>query len=103
MGGPTGIPPASFTATLDGIGPVGDGAHASHEFLFVDKQVERCALLARFPSPRSVTRPSSLVGTEGDLTFRPFSSHEGLRGVRRVPGGRSGARVFRKRSLPPFS
>jgi hypothetical protein len=26
---------------------VGDGAHASHEFLYVDRQAERCALLAR--------------------------------------------------------
>ncbi len=47
-GGSDGNTTSQFTATLDGIGPVGDGAHASHEFLFVDKQVERCALLARF-------------------------------------------------------
>ena len=26
-----------FTATLDGLGPVGDGAHATHEFLFLDE------------------------------------------------------------------
>jgi glutamate carboxypeptidase len=47
-GGSDGNTTSQFTATLDGIGPVGDGAHAPHEFLFVDKQVERCALLARF-------------------------------------------------------
>ena len=35
-----------FTATLDGLGAVGDGAHASHEFVYVDRMVERCALLA---------------------------------------------------------
>ena len=35
-----------FTATLDGLGAVGDGAHARHEFVFADKLVERCALLA---------------------------------------------------------
>ena len=46
-GGSDGNTTSQFTATLDGLGPVGDGAHASHEFLFVDKQVERCALLAR--------------------------------------------------------
>jgi glutamate carboxypeptidase len=46
-GGSDGNTTSQFTATLDGLGPVGDGAHAPHEFLFVDKQVERCALLAR--------------------------------------------------------
>jgi glutamate carboxypeptidase len=35
-----------FTATLDGLGAVGDGAHARHEFVYVDKMVERSALLA---------------------------------------------------------
>ena len=33
-----------FTATLDGLGAVGDGAHARHEFVFADKLVERSAL-----------------------------------------------------------
>jgi glutamate carboxypeptidase len=46
-GGSDGNTTSQFTATLDGLGPVGDGAHAPHEFLFVDRQVERCALLAR--------------------------------------------------------
>jgi len=46
-GGSDGNTTSQYTATLDGLGPVGDGAHASHEFLFVDKLVERCALLAR--------------------------------------------------------
>jgi glutamate carboxypeptidase len=35
-----------FTATLDGLGAVGDGAHARHEFIYYDKMVERSALLA---------------------------------------------------------
>jgi glutamate carboxypeptidase len=35
-----------LTATLDGLGAVGDGAHAPHEFVYVDRMVERCALLA---------------------------------------------------------
>ncbi len=34
-----------FTATLDGLGPVGDGAHAEHEFVYVDALIERAALL----------------------------------------------------------
>ena len=35
-----------FTATLDGLGAVGGGAHARHEFVYTDKMVERTALLA---------------------------------------------------------
>ncbi len=35
-----------YTATLDGLGSVGDGAHAKHEFIYLDKMVERTALLA---------------------------------------------------------
>jgi glutamate carboxypeptidase len=46
-GGSDGNTTSQYTATLDGLGAVGDGAHAAHEFLFVEKQVERCALLAR--------------------------------------------------------
>ncbi len=33
-------------ATLDGLGAVGGGAHAQHEFVFIDKLIERSALLA---------------------------------------------------------
>ena len=46
-GGSDGNTTSQYTATLDGLGAVGDGAHAVHEFLFVEKQVERCALFAR--------------------------------------------------------
>lgn len=35
-----------YTATLDGLGAVGDGAHAPHEHVVVDATVDRCALLA---------------------------------------------------------
>ena len=34
------------TATLDGLGGVGDGAHAAHEYVDVDRSLDRCALLA---------------------------------------------------------
>lgn len=37
---------SQYTATLDGLGPVGHGAHAEHEFLYIDKTLERTALLA---------------------------------------------------------
>jgi glutamate carboxypeptidase len=35
-----------FTATLDGLGAVGDGAHALHEYVEMDRMPERAALLA---------------------------------------------------------
>lgn len=35
-----------YTATLDGLGAVGDGAHAAHEHIVVDATLDRCALLA---------------------------------------------------------
>ncbi len=45
-GGSDGNTTSQYTATLDGLGPVGDGAHAEHEFIYIDKLVERCGLLA---------------------------------------------------------
>ena len=45
-GGSDGNTTSQFTATLDGLGPVGDGAHAEHEFLYIDRTLERTALLA---------------------------------------------------------
>lgn len=45
-GGSDGNTTSQFTATVDGLGPVGDGAHALHEHLLVDKTLERAALLA---------------------------------------------------------
>jgi len=44
-GGSDGNTTSQYTATLDGLGPVGDGAHAVHEHLLVDKTLERAALL----------------------------------------------------------
>lgn len=37
---------SQYTATIDGLGAVGDGAHAMHEFIYHDKYTERCALLS---------------------------------------------------------
>ncbi|HSG97696.1 MAG TPA: M20 family metallopeptidase [Woeseiaceae bacterium] len=45
-GGSDGNTTSQFTATVDGLGPVGDGAHAIHEHLLIDKTLERAALLA---------------------------------------------------------
>ena len=45
-GGSDGNITSQYVATLDGLGPVGDGAHAVHEHLIADKLLERCTLLA---------------------------------------------------------
>ena len=45
-GGSDGNTTSQYTATVDGLGPVGHGAHAQHEFLYIDKTLERTALLA---------------------------------------------------------
>ena len=44
-GGSDGNTASQYTATLDGLGAVGDGAHASHEFVYLKLLPERCALL----------------------------------------------------------
>ena len=44
-GGSDGNTTSLYTATLDGLGTTGDGAHANHEFIFSDKLSERTALL----------------------------------------------------------
>ena len=45
-GGSDGNTTSQYTATLDGLGAVGDGAHAEHEHIDIDKTLERTALLA---------------------------------------------------------
>jgi glutamate carboxypeptidase len=45
-GGSDGSTASLHAATLDGLGPVGDGAHAAHEYLEVGPTLERTALLA---------------------------------------------------------
>lgn len=44
-GGSDGNTTSLYTATLDGLGTTGDGAHAKHEFIFIDKLIERTTLL----------------------------------------------------------
>ncbi len=46
-GGSDGNTTSLYTATLDGLGCVGDGAHADHEHVDIEPSLERCALLAR--------------------------------------------------------
>lgn len=45
-GGSDGNTTSAYTATLDGLGTTGDGAHAAHEFIFLDQLLQRTALLA---------------------------------------------------------
>ena len=44
-GGSDGNTTSQYAATIDGLGPVGDGAHAEHEHLYIDRTLERAALL----------------------------------------------------------
>ncbi len=48
-----------YTATLDGLGAVGDGAHARHEFAQLDPMVERTALLALLLLAEPLAAPPS--------------------------------------------
>jgi glutamate carboxypeptidase len=45
-GGSDGNFTSQHTPTLDGLGAVGDGAHAAHEHIRIDETLDRCALLA---------------------------------------------------------
>jgi glutamate carboxypeptidase len=45
-GGSDGNNTSQYITTLDGLGAVGDGAHARHEFIFVDQLFDRTAMLA---------------------------------------------------------
>lgn len=60
-GGSDGNTTSLYTATLDGLGCVGDGAHADHEHIVIDPSVDRCALLARL-----LLAPVGAVGTDAD-------------------------------------
>ncbi len=53
-GGSDGNTTSMYTATLDGLGTIGDGAHAKHEFIFTDKLIERTALLTILLTANSI-------------------------------------------------
>jgi glutamate carboxypeptidase len=58
-GGSDGNTASQYTATLDGLGPVGHGAHAEHEFLYIDKTLERAALLTLLLTAPSISGEKS--------------------------------------------
>ena len=55
-GGSDGNTTSLYTATLDGLGAVGDGAHADHEFIYVDQLPRRCTLLTLLLLAPSLTQ-----------------------------------------------
>jgi glutamate carboxypeptidase len=54
---------SQYTATLDGLGAVGDGAHASHEQVAISALPQRCALLVLL-----LLAPVPAEGMEGSLS-----------------------------------
>ena len=58
-GGSDGNETSMFSPTLDGLGPVGDGAHAEHEHVELDKMVERTALLVLLLMADPVSEPEA--------------------------------------------
>jgi len=56
-GGSDGNTTSVFTATLDGLGTPGDGAHATHEFIFQEQLPERTALLTLLITANSIHEP----------------------------------------------
>ncbi len=85
-GGSDGNVTSLFTPTLDGLGPVGDGAHASHEHVVVRSLPERAALLAMLllePSMAEVARANhgNPATDEAEALLKGANSH-GHRGPR---------------------
>ena len=68
-GGSDGCTTSLYTATLDGLGAVGGGAHAAHEFIYLDSLVERAALLTLLLAapPNGSQDPAGHPGTAEDL------------------------------------
>jgi len=56
-GGSDGNTTSLYTATLDGLGAVGDGAHADHEFIYIDQLPRRCTLLTLILLTSPLSRP----------------------------------------------
>jgi len=63
-----------YTATLDGLGAVGDGAHAPHEQALIPQLVDRCALLVLLLlAPLSTDRQAATQ--QGHDQSAPFVEH----------------------------
>ena len=64
-GGSDGNTTSLYTATLDGMGPVGDGAHARHEHLRIGRTLERAALLSMLLLAGGLNQGQHKLATEG--------------------------------------
>jgi glutamate carboxypeptidase len=64
-GGSDGSFTSQFTATLDGMGAVGDGAHARHEHLRIQASMERAALLVLLLLAPPLDTHADRPGAEG--------------------------------------
>ncbi len=79
-GGSDGNVTSLFAPTLDGLGPMGDGAHASHEHVIVRSLPERAALLAMLllqPSMAEVARANhgNPAQEEAEALLRGANTH----------------------------
>ncbi len=79
-GGSDGNVTSLFAPTLDGLGPMGDGAHASHEHVIVRSLPERAALLAMLllePSMADVGRANhgNPAREEAEALLRGANTH----------------------------
>jgi glutamate carboxypeptidase len=79
-GGSDGNVTSLFTPTLDGLGPMGDGAHAPHEHVIVRSMPERAALLAMLlmePTMADVARANhgNPAREEAEALLRGANSH----------------------------
>jgi glutamate carboxypeptidase len=55
-GGSDGNTTSLYTSTLDGLGTVGDGAHANYEFILLDKFYERTLLLILLLTAKPISK-----------------------------------------------
>jgi glutamate carboxypeptidase len=85
-GGSDGNTTSLFTATLDGLGAVGDGAHALHEYVEVDRMPERAALLAGILLLPDIPPASEDPGGAADGGRIRVGSGEGVRRPREDAG-----------------
>jgi glutamate carboxypeptidase len=84
-GGSDGNTTSLFTATLDGLGPVGDGAHALHEYVDLDRMPERAALLGGILLLPEVTGEEETgAGASGRTAGGAWASDQGSTGAGRT-------------------
>ena len=73
-GGSDGNITCTLSPTLDGLGAVGDGAHAAHEYVDLNQMAQRTALLALLimEPPLDPSPPTPTAGDTGSGSSRAF-------------------------------